>query len=124
MEWFDKVEGFRQQTAPLEDYDLILRLAGQADIVSLRAVTALKEAGRADRVYSVARDAQVVPVLMELHSHALAADKVAARRLRSRLRLRVDQAGGRVGQWNPMMQSRRLRLELPRRLTELSDRLR
>ena len=124
VEWFDKVEGFRQETAPLEDYDLILRLAGQADIVSLRAVTALKEAGRADRVYSVARDAQVVPVLMELHSPALAADKVAARRFRARLRLRVDQAGGRAGRWNPMAQSRRLRLELPRRLTELSDRLR
>lgn len=124
VDWFAKVEGFRQETAPLEDYDLILRIAEHGELVSVRSVTAVKESGRADRVYSVARDSRVVPVLMELHSAALAADRVAAGRFSLRRRMRSDQADGTASAWSPMVQLRRLRLGLPRRLTALGDRLR
>lgn len=123
-EWFDKVEGFRQDTAPLEDFDLILRLAEHGDVVSVREVTALKESGRDDRVYSVARDAAAVPVLMQLHAEALGADPVAARRLRLRQRLRAHQSGPDAGTRRIWTFAMRARLDLPRRVAAFTARRR
>jgi GT2 family glycosyltransferase len=124
LEWFEKVSGFRQETAPLEDYDLLLRLAGCGAVASVRTVTAIKDSGRKDRVYSVARDAAVLPVLMRLHEEALANDRVAARRFVLRERLRTHQAGAAPQTrrlWKFVM---RARLDVPRRLASLLDRRR
>ncbi|MEY4173839.1 MAG: hypothetical protein RI900_1004 [Actinomycetota bacterium] len=122
VEWFHKVHGFRQPTAPLEDFDLVLRLAELGEVVSVREVTALKESGRGDRVYSVARDAAAVPVLMQMHAEALGADRVAARRFALRHRLRTHQSGPSARRRPVWTLVSRARLDLPRRVTSLISR--